>query len=109
MIIREKITKKELEDVFDKSYGIMTKVVVDIERNILSIGCEFHIDCNEELVNDGSAQKNLWGANLYRKDYNIDFVSLTNIKPLEENRSMEIQNHAIKKKVEKIIKELLCS
>lgn len=109
MIIREKIVKKELEDIFDKSYGTMAKVVVDIERNVLSIGCEFHIDCNEELINDGSAQKNLWGVNLYRKDCILDFVSLTNIKPSEGNRSMEIQDIIIKQKVEKITRELLCN
>lgn len=109
MIIRGKISKKELDDVFDKFYGTMAKVVVDVERNILSIGCEFHIDCNEDLVNDGSAQKNLWGANLYRDNYKIDFVSLTNIKPSDGNRSMEIQNPAVKQKVEKIMRELLCN
>lgn len=108
MIIREKISKGELRDIFEKSYGTMVKIVVDIEKDILSLGCEFHIDCNEELINDGSVQKNLWGANLYRKDYSIDFVSLTNIKPLEGNRSMEIQDPAVKQKVEKIIRELLC-
>lgn len=48
MIIKKKISKDELENIFEKSYGTMTKVVVDIERNILSIGYEFHVDCNRE-------------------------------------------------------------
>ncbi len=109
MIIREKISKEELDNLFDKFYGTMVKVVVDLEKNILSAGCEFHIDCNEDLINGGSAQKNLWGANLYRKDYSIDFVSLTNIKPTEGNRSMEIQDPAIKQRMEEIIRELLCN
>ncbi len=109
MIIKDKISKKELENIFDNSFGTMVKVVADVERNILSAGCEFHIDCAEELVDDGSLQKNLWGANLYRHNLNIDFISLINIKPIEGNRSMEIQDPVTKRKVEKIIKKLLCS
>ncbi len=109
MIIIEKISKEELKNIFDNSFGTMVKVVVDIERNILSASCEFHIDCAEQLVDDGSLQKNLWGANLYRHNLSIDFVSLINIKPMEGNRSMEIQGPVIKRKVEEIIKKLLCS
>ena len=110
MIIKEKISREELDNLFDAFYGTVLKITVDVEKNILSAGCEFHTDCSEELVQkEGSRQKNLWGANLYHKDMTIDYNSLINIKPTENNRSMEIQDPAIKQKVEKIIKELLCN
>ncbi|MBU1160127.1 hypothetical protein KKD04_03025 [Patescibacteria group bacterium] len=110
MIIKEKISKKELERLFDDFFETILKLVVDIEKGILSAGCEFHIDCSEELSEkEGSHQKNLWGANLHRDTNIIDFVSLINIKPTAGNRTMEIQNQEIKNKVEKIIKELLCT
>lgn len=108
MIIREKISREELENFFDSSFEAMLKIVVDIEKKILSLGCEFHIDCAEELANDGSLSKNLWGANLYRKNLDMDFVSLINIKPAKNNKSTEIQNEALRKNVEEIIKNLLC-
>lgn len=109
MIIKQKISSEELKNLFKNSFETVIKIVVDIEKNILSAGCDFHIDCAEELTEkEGSHQKNLWGANLYN-DGNIDFVSLINIKPLESNRSMEIQNPDLKQKTEKIIKELLCT
>lgn len=109
MIIKEKISKGKLDEIFEDSYGTMIKFVVDIEKEILSVGCEFHIECAEELTEkEGSRQKNLWGANLY-KDGRIDFISLINIKPAEKNRSMEIENWETKEKVEKIIKKLLCN
>jgi hypothetical protein len=108
MIIKNKISKEELENLFDNSFGTVVKIVVDVKRNILSAGHEFHIDCAEELIDDGSLQKNLWGANLYRHNLNIDFISLINIKPMEGNRSMEIEDPVIKRKVEEIIKKLLC-
>ena len=109
MIIKNKISKEELENIFENSFKTMAKIVVDVERNILSLGYEFHIDCAEELVDDGSLQKNLWGANLYRHNFSLDFVSLINIKPMEGSRSMEIQDPVIKRKDEEIIKKLLCN
>ena len=108
MIIKDKISQEGLEKIFKDSFETMIKVVVDIEKGILSAGCEFHIECAEDLVNnEDSKQKNLWGANFYY-DKNIDFVSLINIKP-GENKSMEIKNPIIKQKVENIIRKLLCN
>ncbi|MBU2263594.1 hypothetical protein KJ750_03020 [Patescibacteria group bacterium] len=110
MIIKEKISNSEKERIFNDSYGTMVKLMVDIEKEILSVGCEFHIDCAEELTEkENSRQKNLWGANLYKEGNRIDFVSLINIKPAEKNRSMKIENKEIRKSIEKIIKKLLCS
>ena len=100
MIIRE----KTFLDKFDPSF---IKVVVDIEKGIISAGCELHSDCMEELLVDGSSPANLWGANIYPADKKIDFISLMNIRPADNNRSMEIKNEAIRKKVEEIIKNLL--
>ena len=99
MIIKEKI--------FLGSFGSFVKVVVDIEREIISAGCELHVDCAEELITDGSLYVNLWGANVYPKDKKIDFISLMNIRPADNNRSMDIENPVIKKRVEDIIKKLV--
>jgi len=99
MIIKEKTSPD--------SFGSFVKVVVDIGKEILSAGCELHSDCAEELIADGSPYKNLWGANIYPKDKKIDFISLINIRPTDNNRSMDIENPVIKKKVEDIIRKLL--
>ena len=99
MIIREKTPLN--------TFGDFIKVVVDIERNILSAGCELHIDCAEELEKDGSQLANLWGANAYSKTKQIDFVSLINFRPAIGNRTMEIENPEIRKKVEVIIQNIL--
>jgi hypothetical protein len=101
------IIKEKQEENFLDSFGSFMKVVVDIEKNILAADCELHVDCAEELMKDGSLYANLWGANIYPEDKKIDFVSLINIRPADNNRSMEIQDEAIRKKVEDIIKKLL--
>jgi hypothetical protein len=98
MIIKEKTSLNSL--------GSFVKVVVDIERKILSAGCELHIDCAEELIKDGSLYANLWGANVYPNDKKIDFISLINIRPVANNKSMDIKDVDIRKKVEDIIKNL---
>ncbi|MBI3588924.1 MAG: hypothetical protein HY093_00715 [Candidatus Liptonbacteria bacterium] len=64
------------------------------------MGCEFHIDCAEELQSDGSDFKDL-------ESKEIEYASMINIRPKVGNRSMEIQIQEIKEKVEKIVKELL--
>jgi len=90
-----------------ESFGSFVKAVVDIEKEIISVGCELHVDCVEELMADGSSYANLWGANVYPKDKKIDFIALINIRPASGNRSMEIEDTNIRKKVEDIIKKLV--
>ncbi len=99
MIIKEKTSLDSL--------GSFVKVVVDIEREILSANCELHVDCAEELTKEGSLYTNLWGANVYPKDKKIDFISLMNVRPADNNRSMDIEDRAIRKKIEDIIKALV--
>ena len=98
------IVRKKLQE---NSFGDFVKVVADIERNICSIGYELHTDCIEELLEDGSSGENLWGANVYFGAKKIDFVSLINIRPVRGNRTMEIRDDEIKKKVAAIIHALL--
>lgn len=102
MIIRDKISSEKLNEIAGDA--LIVKLVVDIEKEILSAGCELHIDCAEELINAGSLNKNLWGANIYPKNKKIDFSAVFNIRPASGNRSMEIQDNAIREKVGAVIK-----
>jgi len=104
-LIKERISPEKFKEIAGNEK--MLKLAVDIDREILSIGCEFHIDCAEQLLKDGSRRKNIWGANIYPKDKTIEFTALINIRPEEGNRSMEIQDDAVRKSVEEIIHKLL--
>lgn len=99
MIIREKISLDTAEEFI--------KVAVDIKLGILSMECLMHADCAEELVENGSDWSDVWGAGIYPKKGEIDFLSLINIRPKIGNRLMEIQSPEIREKVERIIKKLL--
>jgi hypothetical protein len=88
-------------------YEDMIKIVVDIRRGILSGGGEMHADCESVLLDDGSEQDDLWGANWYPAEQRIEFESLINIRPRLGNRSILIQDENLRKQVETITREIL--
>ena len=83
------------------------KVAVDIERNILAGGGAMHADCEAVLLEDGSRQKDIWGANWEPESKAIQYQALINIRPRDHNRKMEIEDPLIRTKIEKIIRGLL--
>ncbi len=110
-IIKEKITKDELKKIAQDNYGDMVKAVVDIKKEIMAIGGEFHSDAGVILVEQGgSSQEDIWGINIYpEKEKNewLEFNSLVNIKPLKNNRNVEIESEEIKDKIKNIINKLI--
>lgn len=110
-IIKEKITRQKLEDIVKENYGDMVKAVVDIKKEIMAIGGEFHSDASVILVEQkDSNQEDIWGINIYpEKEKNewIEFNSLVNIKPLKNNRDVEIESEEIKDKIKKIVDKLI--
>ena len=105
-ILREKPTGDQLAEML-KEYETMIKIVVDIRRRVLAGGGEMHSDCESVLLEDGSEQDDLWGANWYPTDQKIVFESLINIRPTLGNRSILIQNEELRQHVESISVEIL--
>lgn len=66
-----------------------------------------HADCESILLQNGSKQSNIWGADWYPQTQEVGFESLINIRPRQNNRSMEIQDPAIRDKVAQIVRQLL--
>ena len=88
-------------------YSFMIKIVVDVRRHMLAGGGEMHADCEAKLLELGSEQDDLWGANWYPAEQQIEFESLINIRPRLGNRSIVIQSEQVRKKVATIVQELL--
>jgi hypothetical protein len=83
-------------------FGDMVKYVVDIERGLIAIGGELHADAEQGLLDTGSRQQDLWGANYYPgrgRDGCIEFTSLINIRPGQGNRSMEVEDPAVRERI----------
>lgn len=109
-IIKEKITKEDLEKIAQETYGDMVKAAVDVKREILAVGGEFHSDAEAVLIDDGSRATDVWGINIRinkPKSERIEFSALINVKPLSDNRSMEIQDDEIKEKIRTILASLV--
>ncbi len=109
-VVREKISLKEVEEIAQEFYKEMAKGVADIEKGIFALGGEWHMDANEVLIKDGSEQKNLWGFNLYwakPKEERLEYNSLINIRPQQNNRSMEVENGEIRQKIFEIVNNLV--
>ncbi|HVO09866.1 MAG TPA: DUF5674 family protein [Vicinamibacteria bacterium] len=83
----------------------MVKYVVDVARGVAAVGGEMHADAEQVLLEDGSRQADLWGANYYPgrgREECIEYTSLINIRPAQENRSMEIQDEATRQRVREL-------
>jgi len=95
------ITLSELNDMAASMYGDLVKAVVDVERGILVVDSELHVDEEQFLLEQGSNQKDLWGINLYPQKYGsdgfIEFDSMINIRPRQQNISRGVENEEIKK------------
>mgnify|MGYP001606524842 CR=1 FL=1 len=109
-IIDSRISRNELTDNYLGYFKTMTKAVVDVEKDIVAIDAELHSDLEAYLLENGSKQENLWGINLYPfKDKNdfIEYTSLINIRPHQDNFSMEVENLEIREKISKIVSSLI--
>ncbi|MEW6375911.1 MAG: DUF5674 family protein [Thermodesulfobacteriota bacterium] len=90
-IIRHRATEKEIQEMLEELETFI-KLAVDVERNILAGGGEYHADCEEVLLEDGSRQDDLRGADWYPESKKVEFGALINIRPQQGNRGMEIED-----------------
>ncbi len=103
-IVKDTIGHSEVEELAKEFYRDMIKGVVDLEREIIALGGEYHIDANNVLISDGSKQKDIWGFNLnLGGDIDIEYTALINIRPAAGNNGMTINDGAIRDKMKKII------
>jgi len=109
-LITDKITITELGEMSKKMFGNLVKAVVDVEKRIMAVDGELHADELALLLENDSEQKNLWGINIYpsKTDENfVEFDSVINIRPGQQNRSRGVDNLEIRKKIEEIVNKLV--
>jgi len=105
-IVRQRATEKEINEMLEELETYI-KLAVDVEKGILAGGGEYHADCEEVLLEDGSRQEDIWGADWYPEHRKVEFGALINIRPDHGNRSMEIQDSKLRAKIETMIRRLL--
>ena len=109
-IITDKISVEELKKMADKMFGNLVKGVVDIEKEVMAVNGELHADEQALLIENGSKQENLWGINIYLEKIDQDFIefdSVINIRPSQQNRSRGVDNLEIREKIIEIVNKLI--
>jgi hypothetical protein len=104
LILRDAATPEQVATMLD-TLGSYIKLAVDIERTIVAGGGELHADCEQTLLEDGSRQENVWGAD-WDPSGEVRFESLINIRPRQGNRSLELQSPELRSHVERIVRQI---
>jgi hypothetical protein len=105
VVVSRRIDAAELKRLVGLYFEDMVKYVVDVERRVAAVGGELHADAEVLLLEQGSRQADLWGANYSPgrgRDRCIEFTALINIRPTQGNRSMEIEDAATRERVREI-------
>lgn len=110
VLLESRIEPSELARLVRSHFEDMVKYVVDVERGVIAIGGEMHADEEALLLETGSRQENLWGANYYPgrgPDACIEFTSLINIRPSRGNRAMEVEDSGLRARMRELTVALI--
>ena len=110
VLVARPLERSELQRLVAAHFEDMVKYVVDVARGIAAVGGELHADEEALLLENGSRQEDLWGANYYPgkgPEGCIEFTSLINIRPAQNNRGMTIDDDAVRAKVREITHALI--
>jgi len=110
LLIDKPVPLKALLPKITTKFTGLIKIAVDIEKEWIVLDGELHADCEAALLEKGSQQENIWGANIYPEnsgDDFIEFISFINIRPSQDNPSMEVLNPEIRDNIKQIVSRLL--
>ena len=109
-IVREKMSIDELRKTAQTMGLGFIKAVVDVKRGLMAVDADLHSDLEGELIKEGSSQYDLWGINLYpdaKAEDLIEFDSMINIRPVQGNRSREVEDPSTRKKITEVVGSLI--
>jgi hypothetical protein len=110
MIVDKKIERSVLFKLAKEGFGNFVKAVVDLKKEIMIIGMEFHADGQAVLLEKGSQEEDLWGIRIYpdkADDEMIVFESMINFRPKAGNFSREVKDPKNRQKIVEIISLLI--
>ena len=106
IVLNRKITAEEFEQAREV-YNDYIKTVIDVEKDIIAIGGEFHIDCEEILIEQGSKLENLYGGGYRVSTKEIEYMAMSNYKPSLNKTTYEVTDPRIREKIYNLTKEYL--
>jgi len=92
-------------------FGGLVKAVVDVRREMMVVDAELHADEEQALLEESSAQADLWGINLYPEFFGteefVEFDSMINVRPTQGNRSRGIDDSQLRDRIISIVGNLV--
>jgi hypothetical protein len=82
------------------------KLAVDIRREVAAGGGIFHADCEAALLESGSKQEDVWGADWIPASRELRFEALINVRPRQGNPSTKILDEDRRQQITKIVRRL---
>jgi len=110
LVLEVPIEAGPLRMLVERFFTDMVKFVADVDRGVIAIGGELHADAEAVLLDRGSRQRDLWGANYYPgrgPEGCIEYTALINIRPARGNRSMEIEDPSVRTRVRELAFRLI--
>ena len=102
-VLDKKIKRAELKNSDFVMGGEMVKAVVDVKKGIMAVDADLHADLEQFLLENGSNQLDLWGINLYFDGDLVEFDSMINIRPIQNNRSRDVEDEETRKKILEVV------
>ena len=105
-LLRSRATKQQLDEMAE-ALGAYVKLAVDTRLGILAGGGALHADCEAVLLDEGSRQEDIWGADWIPETQQIRYEALINIRPRQNNPAMDILDPALRDRIRDIAQTLL--
>ena len=109
-ILQKPVSREELKRIAENTFGDMVKCVADVRMNLLAIDADLHADLERLLLDNGSAQEDLWGFNLWVEEEGEDFFefdSLINIRAWQGNPSRDVLNLEVREAIKSIVAKFI--
>ena len=101
-IIREMATDSQIREMLEQLENYI-KLAVDVRREILAGGGALHADCEAVLLEDGSKQEDVWGADWIPSSQEVRYEALINLRPGQGGFSMELEDPQLREATERIV------
>ena len=105
-VIKTQASKEQISEML-QTLQTYIKLVVDTRRRVIAGGGALHADCEAALLEDGSQQRDVWGADWIPESREVRFESLINIRPKQGNRKLTIEDAVLRQQIEHIVRERL--
>ena len=105
-LIRDPASAQQLAAMLEELEEYV-KLAVDIRRGILAGGGAMHADCEAVLLEDGSRQEDIWGADWIPSTHEVRYEALINIRPGQGNFAMTVEKPETREQIERVARKLL--